>query len=90
MLYVKPLYNLLKRMKFAPVVGMTWGGEDNKMLEMFSDFEKRKHFAEVSTPKVKGLRELKNLGRTLSPVKCQCRRGFSGSDDDSSFPPEVH
>jgi hypothetical protein len=70
-------------MKFAPVVGMTWGGEDNKMLEMFSDYEKRKHSAEVSTPKVKGLREHKNLN-------CQRRRGFLGSDDDSSFPPEVH
>jgi hypothetical protein len=29
---------VLDTMKFAPVVGMTWGGEDNKMLEMFSDF----------------------------------------------------
>jgi hypothetical protein len=81
---------VLDSMKFAPVVGMTWGGEDNKMLEMFSDYEKRKHSAEVSTPKVKGLRELKNLDCTLSSVKCQRRRGFSGSDDDSSFPPEVH
>jgi hypothetical protein len=71
--------SVLDSMKFAPVVGMTWGGEDNKMLEMFSDYEKRKH-SEVSTPKVKGLRER----------KCQRRRGFSGSDDDSSFPPEVH
>jgi hypothetical protein len=77
-------------MKFAPVVGMTWGGEDNKMLEMFSDYEKRKHSVKVSTPKVKGLRELKNLDCTLSSVKSQRRRGFSGSDDDSSFPPEVH
>jgi hypothetical protein len=74
---------VLDSMKFAPVVGMTWGGEDNKMLEMFSDYEKRKHSAEVSTPKVKGLREHKNLN-------CQRRRGFLGSDDDSSFPPEVH
>jgi hypothetical protein len=31
---------VLDSMKFAPVVGMTWGGEDNKMLEMFSDYEK--------------------------------------------------
>jgi hypothetical protein len=81
---------VLDSMKFAPVVGMTWGGEDNKMLEMFSDFEKTKHSADVSTPKVKGLRELKNLDCTLSPVKCQRKRGFSGSDDDFSFPPKVH
>jgi hypothetical protein len=77
-------------MKFAPVVGMTWGGEDNKMLEMFSNFEKRKHYADVSTSKVKGLRELKNMDCTLSPEKCQCKRGFSGSDDDFSFSPKVH
>jgi hypothetical protein len=81
---------VLDSMKFTPVVGMTWGGEDNKMLEMFSDYEKIKHSAKVSTPKVKDLRELKNLDCTLSSVKCQRRRGFSGSDDDSSFPPEVH
>jgi hypothetical protein len=78
---------VLDSMKFAPVVGMTWGGEDNKMLEMFSDFDKRKHSADVSTPKI---RELKNLDCTLSPVKCQHRQGFSGSNDDFSFPPEVH
>jgi hypothetical protein len=81
---------VLDSMKFALVVGMTWGGEDNKMLEMLSDFEKRKQFANVSTPKVKGLRELKNLVCTLSLVKCQRRRGFSGLDDDFSFPPEAH
>jgi hypothetical protein len=57
---------------------------------MFSDFEKRKHSADISTPKVKGLRELKNLDCTLSMLKCQRRQGFSGSDDDFSFPSEVH
>jgi hypothetical protein len=80
----------LDAMKFTPVVGMTWGGEDNKMLEMFSAFDKRKPSVDVSTPKVKGLRELKNLDCTLSPVKCQRRRGFSGSTNDFSFPLEVH
>jgi hypothetical protein len=77
-------------MKIAPVVGMTWGGEDNKMLEMIFAFDKRKPFVDVSTPKVKGLRELKNLDCTLSPVKCQRRWGLSGSINDFSFPPEVH
>ena len=60
------------------------------MLEMFSTFDKRKPSIDVSTPKVKGLRELKNLDCTLSSVKSQCRRGFSRSNDDFSFPPEVH
>ena len=64
--------------------------KDNKMLEMFSAFDKRKTSVDVSTPKVKGLRELKNLDCTLSPVKCQRMRGFSGSNNDFSFPPEVH
>ena len=63
----------LDAMKFPPIVGMTWGGKDNKMLEMFSAFDKRKPSVDVSTPKVKGLRELKNLDCTLSPVKCQRR-----------------
>ena len=57
------------------------------MLEMFSAFDKRKHSVDVSTPKVKGLRELKNSDCTLlSPVKRQRRRGFSGSNNDFSFP----
>ena len=76
-------------MKFAPVVGMTWGGEDNKLLDMVSALDKRKPSFEVSTPKVKGMRELKNLDCTVSPVKCQCRQGFLGSNNDFSFPPEV-
>jgi hypothetical protein len=55
---------VLDAMKFALVVGMTWGGEDNKMLDMFSAFDKRKPSVDVSTPKVKGLRELQNLDCT--------------------------
>jgi hypothetical protein len=81
---------VLGAMEIARVVGMTWGGEENKMLEMLSAFDKRKPSIEVSTPKVKGLRELKNLDYTLSPVKCQRRRGLSRFIDDLSFPPVVH
>jgi hypothetical protein len=60
-------------------VGLTWGGEDNKW----------KPFVDVSSPKVKGMRELKNLDCTISLVKCQHLRGFSGSKNTFSFPPEV-
>jgi hypothetical protein len=81
---------MLDAMKIALVLGMTWGGEDNKMLEMIYAFDKRKPFVDVSTPKVKGLRELKNWDCTLSLVKCQRRRGLSGSINDFSFPPKVH
>jgi hypothetical protein len=52
-------------MKFALVVGMTWGGEDNKLLDMVSALDKRKPSFEVSTPKVKGMKELKNLDSCL-------------------------
>jgi hypothetical protein len=58
-------------MKFASVVRMTWGGGDNKHLDLFSAFDKRKPSIDVSTPKVKGSRELKNLDCTLSLVKCR-------------------
>jgi hypothetical protein len=40
----------LNVMKFAPVVGMTWGGEDNKLLDMVSALDKMKPSFEVSTP----------------------------------------
>jgi hypothetical protein len=76
-------------MKFASVVGMTWGGEDNKLLDMVFDLDTRKASFEVSTPKVRGMRELKNLDCTVSPVKGQRRWGFLGSNNDFSFPPEV-
>jgi hypothetical protein len=76
-------------MTFAPVVGMTWGGEDNKLLDMVSDLDTRKPSFEVSTPKIKGIRKLKNLDCTVSLVKGQRRRGFLGSNNDFSFPPEV-
>ena len=74
-------------MKFAPVVGMTWGGEYNKLLDMVSALDKRKPSLDVSTPKVKGMRELKNLDCTLSPVKCQRRQGFLWSKKRFLFSP---
>jgi hypothetical protein len=76
-------------MKFALVVRMTWGGEDIKLLDMVSDLDTQKASFEVSTPKVRGMRELKNLDYTVSPVKGQRQRGFLGSNSDFSFPPEV-
>ena len=41
-------------------------------------------------PKVKGMRELKNLDCYISLVKSQRRRGWLGSKRAVSFPPEVH
>jgi hypothetical protein len=67
-------------MNVASVVGMTWGGDDNKLLDLLSTRER----------KAKGMRELKNLDCSMSPVKSQCRRGGVGSKFAYSFPPEVH
>jgi hypothetical protein len=73
-------------MNFAPVVGLSWGGDDKRMLNLLSGIEKEKR--ELAAPKVKGKRELKNLecslknieasGRRSSQAKCQRRRVFSG------------
>jgi hypothetical protein len=75
--YSKEVYN---SMKMASVVGMTWAGDDTKMLDMFSARER----------KAKGMRELKNLDCSVSLVKSQRRRGRVGSKNDISFPPEIH
>jgi hypothetical protein len=62
-------------MKFAPVVGMTWGGEDNKLLGMVSALDKREPSFDVSTPKVKGMRELK-FGMHLVSGEVLASAGF--------------
>jgi hypothetical protein len=69
-----------RTMGVASVCGMTWGGDDNKMLDLLSARER----------KTKGLRELKNLDCSMSPAKSQRRQGGVGSKKDYSFPPEVH
>jgi hypothetical protein len=48
-------------LNFAPVLGLSWGGEDKKLWDL----------VEATVPKVKGMRELKNLDYTISPVKGQ-------------------
>jgi hypothetical protein len=55
-------------MNVASVVGMTWGGDDNKLLDLLYTRER----------KAKGMRELKNLDCSMSPVKSQRRRGVLG------------
>jgi hypothetical protein len=67
-------------LNLAPVLGLSWGGEDKKLRDL----------VEATVPKVKGMRELKNLDCTISPVKGKRRRGWLGSKDAFSFPPEVH
>jgi hypothetical protein len=49
---------------FAPMMGLSWGGDEKSLLDLFSVIAKdkeREPFIDVSTPKVKGKRELKNL-----------------------------
>jgi hypothetical protein len=67
-------------LNLAPVLGLFWGGEDKKLRDII----------EATVPKVKGMRELKNLDCDISPVKDKRRRGWSGSKNARSFPPEVH
>jgi hypothetical protein len=67
-------------LNLAPVLGLSWGGEDKKLRDII----------EATAPKVKGMRELKNLDCDISPVKDKRRRGWSGSKNARSFPPEVH
>ena len=88
--------DVLDAVNFALVVWLSWGGDQKSLLELFSVIDKdkeREHFIDVSTPKVKGKRELKNLqcsinfearGRRSSPAKCQ--RGVGGLGLRMSFP----
>ena len=50
-------------MDMASMVGMTWGGDGNKLLDLLSARER----------KAKRMRELKNLDYSISPVKSQRR-----------------
>jgi hypothetical protein len=77
-----PSKEVHRMMGVASVCGMTWGGDDNKMMDFFSARERER--------KTKGLRELKNLECSMSPAKSQRRQGGVGSKKDYSFPPEVH
>jgi hypothetical protein len=67
-------------LNLAPVLRLTWGGEDKKLRDL----------VEASVPKVKGMRELKNLDCTISPMKGKRLQGWLGSKNAFSFPPEVH
>ena len=87
---------VIDTMNFALVVGLYWGGDDKRMLNLLSSIEMEK--GELAAPKVKGKRELKNLdyslnfeasGRRSSQAKCQRRQGFLGSKNAFSFSPEV-
>ena len=64
----------------APVLGLSWGGEDKKLRDL----------VEATVPKVKGMRELKNLDCAICLVKGKRWRGWLGSKNGFSFPPELH
>ena len=87
---------VIDTMNFASLVGLSWGGDDKRMLNLLSGIEKEKR--KLAAPKVKGKMELKNLDCSLnveasgwrsSQSKCQRRQGFLGSKNAFSFPPEV-
>jgi hypothetical protein len=67
-------------LNLALVLGLFWEGEDKKLRDL----------VEAYVPKVKGMRELKNLDCTISLVKGQQRWGWLGLKNEFSFPLEVH
>jgi hypothetical protein len=67
-------------LNLAPVLGLSWGGEDKKLWDL----------VEAIVPKVKGMRELKNLDCAISLVKGKLRRGWLRSKNAFPFPLEVH
>jgi hypothetical protein len=60
---------VLDVMNLAPVVGLSWGGGDKKLRDLFSIIDKRELLVEAPAPKIKGMRELKNIVCSISPVK---------------------
>jgi hypothetical protein len=90
---------VIDAVNFTPAVGLSWGGDKKSLLDLFFIiYKEREHFINVSTPKVKGKKELKILecsinfearGQRSSLAKCQHRPGFFGSKNVFSFPPEV-
>jgi hypothetical protein len=48
-------------LNLAPVLGLSWGGEDKKLWDL----------VEATVPKVKGMRELNNLDCDISPMKAK-------------------
>jgi hypothetical protein len=67
-------------LNLALILGLSWEGEDKKLWDL----------VEAIVPKVKGMRELKNLDYDISLVKGKRRWGWLGSKNAFSFPPEVH
>ena len=72
---------VIDTMNFASAMGLSWGGDDNSLLNLFFAIDKEKSEF-VSVSKIKGLRELKNLKCTLNlkatQEKCQRQWDFLG------------
>lgn len=45
-----------------PILGISWRGNEKKLLDLLTVLEEERHEVLVSPPKPKGRRELKNLG----------------------------
>jgi hypothetical protein len=76
-----PAKSLIKQGFLGPRAVPTPTVSDDAALHSAKDKRERK---------AKGMRELKNLDCSMSPVKSQRRRGAGGSKKDISFPPKVH
>jgi hypothetical protein len=58
-----------------PILGISWRGNEKKLLDLLTVLEEERHEVLVSPPKPKGRRELKNL---------ECSIDFDARDDYSS------
>jgi hypothetical protein len=63
-----------------------WGCLGEVKTTFFFVIDKREPIIGVSAPKVKGMRELKNLDCSISLVKCQRQWGFLGLKMHFPFP----
>jgi hypothetical protein len=58
---------VLDAVNFAPVVGLSWGGDEKQLLDLFFVIDKEKDpLIDVFVPRVKGKRELKNLDCSIN------------------------
>jgi hypothetical protein len=63
-------------LNLAPVLGLSWRGEDKKLRDII----------EATVPKVKGMRELKNLDCDISPAEGQAATGLVGIEECTLIP----
>ena len=60
----------LDAMNLALDVGLSWGGEDSNLLDLFSVIDKREPIIDNFAPRVKGDEGAQNFDCSIPPMKC--------------------